>query len=127
MAFVFFNPNPLRKRVDDCTVRAMCAALGISWEKAYMDLCTKGLTMADMPNANSVWGSYLRDNGFVRKSIPDTCPDCYRIVDFCNDHPEGLFVAGAGTHVLTVIDGQYMDSWDSGDEVLVNFWHKEGS
>ena len=126
MAFVLFNPNPLRKNVDDCTVRAICAALGIDWEKAYMELAMQGLMMADMPNSNSVWGSYLKSQGFTRRFLQDTCPECYTVRDFCMDNPQGVYVLGTGTHAVASINGDYIDSWDSGDKVPSYFWKKEG-
>jgi hypothetical protein len=30
-----------------------------------------------------------------------------------------------GTHVVAVIDGNYYDTWDSGDEVPIALWKKE--
>lgn len=35
-----------------------------------------------MPDANEVWGGYLRSLGWIRGAIPDTCPDCYTVADF---------------------------------------------
>ena len=49
-------------------------------------------------------------------------PDCYTIEDFCADHPMGLYVLGTGTHVVTVVDGNYYDTWRSGDEIPQYYW-----
>ena len=57
--------------------------------------------MGDMPSSNAVWGSYLYDHGFRRQIIPNECPECYTIADFCLDHPFGLYVLATGTHVVT--------------------------
>ena len=72
--FVQYNPNPVRN-TDDCVIRAVAKVLDEPWEKAYMKLCLKGLSMYDLPNNNAVWGALLRDKGFVREAIPNTCPD----------------------------------------------------
>ena len=74
--FVFFNPNPDAKRVGDCTVRAIAKAMNTVWDKTYLALCVEGLRVHDMPSANSVWGSYLKANGFRQHALPDTCPEC---------------------------------------------------
>lgn len=79
--------------------------------------------MGDMPSSNSVWGAVLRQNGFYRQSIPDTCPDCFSVKDFCKENPKGTFVLGTGTHVVTAIDGNYYDVWDSGDEIIAYVWY----
>jgi hypothetical protein len=76
--------------------------------------------MGTMMHDNSVIGAILRRNGFKRKSIPNYCPECYDVIDFCEDNPVGTFVLGTGSHVVTVINGNYYDSWDCGKE-NVNF------
>lgn len=111
------NPNPKGKNVGDCTVRAISLATNQGWEKVYLDLCIQGYTMADMPSSNDVWGKYLMDKGWAYRRLQDTCPFCYTINDFCNDHPEGTYIVATGTHVVCVKDGRYLDTWDSGDKV----------
>lgn len=123
--WIEFNNNPTGRRVGDCAVRAVSVALGIDWESAYAMMSTNGYLMGDMPSSNSVWGAVLRQNGFYRKSLPDTCPDCYTAEDFCNDYPEGIYVLGFGTHVATVIDGNIYDSWDSSQEIPQYYWYKK--
>lgn len=120
----FYNPNPKGKLVGDCSVRAISIALNQSWEKTYNDICALGFDLYDMPSSNSVWGTYLQDNGLVRQIIPDSCPECYSIREFCHDHKNGLYILCTGSHVVTAIDGDYYDTWDSGDEVPVYLWHK---
>lgn len=73
--------------------------------------------MADMPSADRVWWALLEDLGFTKKKIIDLCPDCYTVRDFCRDHPYGIFILGPKEHAVTVIDGDYFDSWDSGNTV----------
>lgn len=123
--WVEYNPNPTGRRVGDCSVRAVSKALDLDWEEAYIKIVAAGLKMGDMPSSNSVWGVVLRENGYMRQNIPNTCPDCYTVKDFCDDHPEGIFVLGTGSHVVTVEDGHYYDAWDSGDEVPIYYWEKQ--
>lgn len=123
--WIDFNPNPVGRRVEDCSVRAISKALNVSWETAYSLITSNGFSMGDMPHSDSVWGAVLRQNGFYRSSIPNTCPDCYTAKDFCDDHPTGVFVLGFGRHVATVVDGNLYDSWDSSDEVPQYFWYRK--
>lgn len=123
--FVFFNPNPTGRNVGDCAVRAVAKALGIDWEQAYALIAANGYAMGDMMSSNSVWGSVLRQNGFYRTSIPDTCPDCYTASDFAREHPKGIYVLGFGSHVSTVVDGDIYDSWDSTNEIPQYYWYKK--
>ena len=110
--------------MGDCTVRAISTATNNGWMETYLDLCLFGLLMADMPSANSVTTAYLRNKGFRRRTIPDECPDCYTISDFCKDHPKGTYIIGTGSHLTTVIDSVLWDSWDSSNECPVYYFEK---
>lgn len=89
-----------------------------------MMISDAGYKMADMPSSNSVWGAVLRQNGFYRHTIPNTCPDCYTINDFAADHPKGVYVVCTGNHVCTIRDGMVFDSWDSTQEIPQFYWAK---
>lgn len=123
MAFIRYNPNPTGRTVGDCAVRAIAKALDIDWETAYLMIAKNGYAMGDMPSSDSVWGAVLRQNGFYRKAISNSCPDCYTAEEFCRDNPYGVFVLGFGGHVATVVDGDLYDSWDSSRCVPVYVWY----
>ena len=125
MAFVEWNPNPVGRKVGDCSIRAIARALDTDWETAYALVSTNGFAMGDMPSSDSVWGATLRQYGFYRSSIPDTCPDCYTVKEFCRDHPKGIYVLGFGGHVATVVDGDLYDTWDSSSEIPQFVWYRK--
>jgi len=120
-----YNPNPILRVVGDCAVRAVSKALGVSWEEAYAMISANGYQMGDMPSSDSVWGATLRQHGFYRYIVPNTCPDCYTAEAFCEDHPDGIYVLGFGGHVATVVDGVLYDSWNSSREIPVYYWTNE--
>lgn len=123
--FVQFNPNPNGIYADDCLVRAIALVTGRSWDYVYIELGLQGFIMKNMPSANKVWGNYLRSIGFVEYPFFNVCPDCYTVRDFCYDHPFGTFILATGSHVIVVIDGDYYDAWDSGDEMPLSVWRRE--
>lgn len=125
MAYIQYNPNPTSKRVGDCTVRALSKALEQEWERTYISLVFEGFLLRDMPSANHVWGTYLRNMGFTRRILPDDCADCYTVADFCADHPNGTYILVLTGHVVCVQDGDWYDSWDSGNEVPVYYWERK--
>ena len=120
-----YNPNPLGRRVGDCSIRAISAALGMGWDDAYAMVVSYGYAMGDMPSSDAVWGAVLRQHGFQREAIPNTCPDCYTAEDFARDHPKGIYVLAFGGHVATVVDGNIMESWDSSQEIPQYYFYKE--
>ena len=124
MAYVFYNPNH-GNRVGDCTVRAVSKALDTNWENAYIGLAAEGIQLHDMPSSNTVWGLYLLKNGFRQKMVDSICPDCISVSDFAEEHPEGTFVLATPNHVVTIVNGDWFDSWDSSDETVLYYFEKE--
>ena len=120
-----YNPNPTARRVGDCAVRAVAAALDTDWETAFAMISANAYMMGDMPSSDAVWGSVLRQNGFYRDVIPNFCPECYTAEDFAHDHPVGVFVLGFGGHTATIRDGILMDSWDSSQEIPQYYWYRK--
>ena len=127
MAYKFYNPNPVGRMTNDCSVRALSKALGVTWDEAYLKLSYNGKQMGVMPDNKTVLQSVLRQHGFFKEIVPDTCPDCYTAAAFCFDHPIGIFVLAFSNHVATVVDGVLYDSWDSSQEVPLYYWYKGGN
>ena len=121
----YFNPNPVAAREEDCAIRAVCAALGISWDEAFDMIAHNAKQMGAMMHNNAAWGSVLRERGFTKRIIPNSCPNCYTAADFCHDHPRGVYVLGFDRHTATVRDGVLMDTFDSLDEIPIFYWTRE--
>ena len=119
--FIEANKNPHGKLVGDCVIRAISIATEKDWEKTYVEIAIQGFLMGDMPSSNSVWGAYLQDNGFTK----EVCKWCGSVRDFCKSHPLGTYILATGSHVVAIIDGDYYDTWDSGDEYPVFYFKKE--
>lgn len=123
--YVYFNNNPVgRSTVGDCAVRAVSKALGISWDEAHDMLSAMSKQMGTIMNDNDVISAVLRMHGFYKENLPCTGRDCYTIREFARDNPVGTYVVGTGSHVVAVINGDYYDSWQSGDESVLFYWVK---
>lgn len=120
--YQYYQPNPCGKSVGDCTVRALSKALNLKWEDAYLILVAEGLRACEMPSSNAVWGEVLRRRGFEKKILPTRCPNCMTVREFCEEYNKGVYVIGTGNHAVTSKDGDYYDSWDSGNEVVAYYW-----
>lgn len=129
-----FNENPMGLDVGDCVIRALSTVLEYNWYMVHDELCFLSRKMADMPSSNRVWKKYLLDKGYEEHIAQDTCPNCYTVAQFCERHPKGRYILSTceyskansivvtGTHVVAVIDGDYYDTWDSGDDVPLSFF-----
>ncbi len=123
--YIHANPNPNGMYVEDCVIRAIAIATNRSWDDIFVHVCLQAYIMKNMPSVNKVWGNYLSSIGFVVYPVLDRCPDCYTVRDFCRDNPYGTFILATGSHVIAVIDGNYYDAWDSGDELPTAVWRRE--
>lgn len=123
--WIKYNANPIANNVEDCAIRAVAVALNISWDDAFDMVCAMAKSMGVMPHNNSAWGAVLRQHGFKRDIIPNSCPNCYTAEDFCIDHPKGVYVLGFGMHTATVIDGNIIDTWNSLSEIPQYYWYYE--
>ena len=116
------NPNPKGRVEPDCVIRAICLATGQSWYEVYDDLCAVGREECSMPSANHVWGKYLYRLGFEPFLLPDECPNCVTIKEFCKMYPHGTYIIGTGNHAACIINGDLWDAWNSLGEVCSYYW-----
>lgn len=122
--YKYANVNPSNRNTKDCLVRAIAILFGVSWEKAYTDLCNYGLLIHDMPDKDSTVSLLLKDRGYRKGIMPD-CPACYTIRDFAEEHPYGDYLLLTSDHAVPLINGNYYDTSDSGDEIVSFYWKKE--
>lgn len=125
MGFKYFNANPINNLVGDCVIRAVAFLTKQTWDQAFIGICAKAFEMKNMPSSNAVWNAYLIDHGFVKTLLPNTCPACYTVREFCRDYPVGDYILALNGHVVAVSNGDYYDTWDSGSEIPVFYWRKE--
>ena len=122
--YKFYNPNPKNILVEDCVVRALSKVQGQSWDDTFTCLTMFAYEVKDMPSSSRAWSKYLDTYGYERFVIPNMCPNCYTVRDFCLDNPIGTFLLVTDKHVIAVVNGDYFDTWDSGDEIPMYYWRR---
>ena len=120
--YVYYNANPSGKATGDCVIRAISTITGLPWRTVHWDLAELSNEQYQMMDDNPIWHEYLRRLGFSIQMIQWPCS---RIKDFCRCFPSGMYILGTGKHVVAVIDGDYYDTWDSGNELAVFYWKLE--
>lgn len=116
------NPNPAKKEVGDCVIRAISIATGKTWMEVFDELCETARSEYDMPSADEVWGLYLYRLGFHPFLLPNRCPVCMTVREFAQTFQTGTFIIGSGNHAVAVIDGNWIDSWNSANTIASFFW-----
>lgn len=124
--WIYANPNPYRSEEPDCVVRAIALATGQDWETVHWDLCVMSHFGGTMPSVNWLWEKYLKRCGFEKFLLPESCPECVTVRAFARRYTDGTYVIGTGTHAVCVKDGDWLDAWDSGDEIPTYFFRKKG-
>ena len=120
--YIKYNQNPCNKRTIDCTVRALATLLDKDWNSVYIDLCMVGYNLCDMPSSKVVVNHYLKANGYRRYIADDGCT----VEDFADEHRKGRYLLATDTHVVPVVDGgNYIDTWNSGKEIVLYYWKEE--
>ena len=116
MAFIRYNANPFNNDTIDCVIRGISKVMDITWDEAYIRLFVKGYELKEIFSRNNVWSEFLEDNGYKQYLVPDMCPNCITVDEFSNTHTDGKYLLGTGSHVIAVVNGDYYDTWDSGNE-----------
>ena len=116
-----YNPNPKGKNTGDCTIRAYCAAFDIDWNEAY-DVASKiskenGFILDDAKVVPKILINHFGceiDEKYNKKVIK--AKDRITINTFAMGHPYGTYVLHIHGHIVTCKNGEYWDSWDSGEK-----------
>lgn len=122
--FMYLNQNPSDKNTTDCVIRGIMTLENQSWQQTMLELTAYSYFMHEIIDVNNVWEKYMNDKGYRRIELPDTCPDCYTLRKFCRLHPYGKYLVCTGSHVIAVIDGDYYDTWNSGNEIVRYYFRK---
>lgn len=120
--WIYANPNPENKQVPDCVIRAICVALNLPWLQVSDELYSVARESFSVTCDDNVWGKYLYFKGFEPFLLPHKCPKCITIKEFTAMYPYGIYIIGTGKHAVAIINGNYYDSWDSGNEIPTFFW-----
>ena len=71
-----------------------------------------------MPSSNEVWRSYLSQYGLERRPAPPHTT----VNEFARTHRNGVYLLGLNSHVVCIIDGTILDTWDSGEKEVLYYW-----
>lgn len=114
--YKFYNANPKGYYVDDCVLRAISVAEGISWNECHKKL-------SDLSNID---GMLLNDVIFVEKYLDEKYPrKCYKnmtVGEFAKICPKGHFVVTMNGHITAIIDNIIIDTWDCSKRIMKCCW-----
>lgn len=117
--FRYYNANPVLNEVEDCSIRAISVAEGISWDEAYKKLCRfarhNGLMISSVENIEK----YLDDKY-------DKIPVYYKTVgEFANNNKYGIYLITMKGHITVIKDGIIYDTFDPSNRTIWDVWQIE--
>lgn len=142
--FHFHNENPKGKRTGDCTLRAIAAATGKSWDEVLDGVCEIAHKFKLMPGDDKCYGRYLESLGWVKNKQPRKWDNTkYTGAEWCEeiteDYERGFsratifadnVIAHIGGHHIVCIkldeDDKFkvFDTWNSTGGCIGVYWTK---
>lgn len=119
-----YNPNPKSRNIGDCTLRSYCAAFDIDWDKAFDIASNVAKEQSSMIQyvSDKVLTEHFgctKDMEYRKTTKPK---DRITVNNFAMTHPYGTYVLHVRSHQVTVKNGEYWDSWDSGDKKVTDVY-----
>jgi hypothetical protein len=124
----YYQPNKkdLKDEYGDCVIRSLTRALNMEWLEVFEELLPYARETQAMPNNKVVYEQYILDKGFKYVGVSNKKGAKRPTVQsFAKEHNEGTYILRVAHHIVTVVDGYFYDTWDSGDKSLYGYWVKE--
>lgn len=123
-----YNPNPKKKNIGDCSLRAYCAAFGWTWEEAFEKSSEIAKNEALMMDTHKTCEKVMESEGYViDEEFKKSKRKDLTVNEFALTHPYGTYFLNTHGHLLCVKDGEYWDSWDSGKKKVRRIYIKKAS
>lgn len=123
--YQYYQPNNKDKddSFGDCAVRAICKATGKKWLKVFDELIIYARKEQDMPDNSNVYSKYIKNLGFEWVGIKvEKGKKRPTVKVLCKTLPKGTYIVRVNRHLVTIVDGCYYDTWDSGDKCVYGYY-----
>lgn len=112
----YFNANPLGRKVNDCTVRAISLATGKSWDFIYKVLSEFARKEAVMMDNIKYIDKFL-DSNFL-KVYSHNSGYKMTVDEAAKNFNRGVYLITMQNHITCCIDGTIYDIFNPGDRTV---------
>lgn len=114
--YKYYNANPFNLNTEDCVLRSISVAEGITWNE-----CQKKLSCLSRKE-----GKLLNDATFVEKYLDLNYKRLrysnITVGEFARICSKGHFVATMTNHITAIIDNVIVDTFDCSNRIIKNCW-----
>jgi len=123
--FTYYNANPKGRITGDCVCRAICTALGQTWEETLMEMAEMACQTGYEPTDPKGFDLYLKSKGWKKMKQPRKADNTkYTGGEFCKTIKGTCIANIGGHHTVCIKDGKVYDIWDSTHKTIGNYWIK---
>ena len=125
MSYKYYQPNKkdLKDEYGDCVIRALTKALNMEWLQVFDEMQPISREMQVPFDCRPCYEKYIESKGLKYIGISNKKGTKRPTVDrFAKDHTTGTYILRVAHHLVTVVDGIYYDTWDSGEKSLYGYW-----
>jgi len=128
--YKYYQPNKkdIKDKYGDCTIRALSKALNLSWLETFdlvMPLCREYQTVNPFNVDTKTQREILDRLGFDYYSVSNKKGTKRpTVTSFAKEHKNGTYILNVAHHEVTVVDGIYYDTWDSGKKSVYGYYKK---
>lgn len=116
MSYKFYNANPKGLFIDDCVLRSISVAEGISWGECQEKLSR--LANKEGRLLNEV--IFVED--YLDKKYPRKCIKNMTVGEFASMCPKGNFVVTMNGHITAILNNCIVDTFDCSDMFMKCCW-----
>lgn len=114
--FRFYNANPNNYNIDDCTIRSLSVAEGISWDEAYDLLSNSARKYGLMQSDVKAIEGFL-DLRYYRVPVYEET-----VGEFIENHPTGTYLITMNGHITVLKNGINYDTFNPSERKIWNAW-----
>lgn len=112
----YYNANPNKSNIEDCSIRALSVAEDISWDKAYDMLSDSARKLGLMQSDVNAIEEYL-DLRYDRVPVYEET-----VGEFMDNHPRGTYLITMPSHITVLKEGINYDTFDSSKRRIWGAW-----
>lgn len=123
--YKYYQPNKkdLKDTYGDCVIRALTKALSLEWLQVFDEMQPISREMQVPFNCKPCYEQYILSKGFKYFGISNAKGTKRPTVEsFAKNNSDGVYILRVAHHLVTVVDGYYYDTWDSGSKSLYGYW-----